>query len=93
MEKLFEKLHEKEIFFRFENDEFGFYISIIDRMSYPRVWVDNDNSRLCGKILTESTESNVKKSTMPGVDWEERFHSETIDGLIEQVEGYLTYLP
>lgn len=41
MGKILETLHEKELHFRLEDDEEGYYLSIIDRKKYPRVRVDN----------------------------------------------------
>lgn len=81
--------HQRDVFFRFENDEEGFYLSIIDRKKYPRVWVDNDKE---GTEIIAETVDNIINRTIPAEkDWEERFFGKTInDCLAEYNKWYVT---
>jgi len=71
-------LHQKDIHFRLENDEEGFYLSIIDREIYPRIWADNyhDNRN---KIFAETTENLLNRTVLAGKDWSVRFYGDSVD--------------
>jgi hypothetical protein len=69
--------HQRDVFFRFENDEEGFYLSIIDRKKYPRVWVDNDKEG--AEIIAETVDNIINRAIPAEKDWEERFFGETIN--------------
>ena len=56
MKDIFNWLHQKEVFFRFENNEDGFYLSIIDRKTYPRVWADNFQDNKI-EVIAESADN------------------------------------
>lgn len=87
---ILEVLREKEIYFRLESDEDGFYLSIIDRKVYPRIWADKFQD---GKIeiIAESVDNIINKTILAEKDWSERFTGETINDCIQQViEWYNT---
>lgn len=81
LEDILKVLHDREIFFRFENDEEGYYLSIIDRQQYPRIWADNDKNCKT-KIIAETIEHVIDKTVLAEKDWEERFFGKTIRELI-----------
>jgi hypothetical protein len=78
IELLFTLLHKREVFFRFENDEEGFHLSIIDRAKYPRIWVDNsqDNEET---IIAETLDNIINKATIGDKDWLVRLSGKTIE--------------
>lgn len=82
IEEIFTFLNDREIFFRFENDEDGYYLSIIDRKQYPRVWADKMRE---GKVemLAETTDSLISRTTIGDKDWTHRFDDQTIEGLVK----------
>jgi hypothetical protein len=84
LDKLLAALHTNEIFHRLENDEEGFYLSIINRQVFPRVWADTQNDGQF-EVLAESTEHLLERTVLHSKDWQARFSSETIEGLIPQV--------
>lgn len=81
--RLFNLLKGKD--FRLENDDDGFYLSIVDRSKYPRVWIDNaiDNPQ---KMIAESVE-HIEQRTNPFLekDWSVRYFGKTIEDLILQL--------
>jgi hypothetical protein len=75
-------LHQREVFFRFENDEEGYYLSIIDRKKYPRVWFDNAKD---GDVVIAETPENIINKVIPSEkDWEQRFFGKTIDECMDE---------
>lgn len=77
------ELQRIEFFFRIENDEAGYYLSIIDRKKYPRVWADNYNDG--ATVIFESEESLLQRTTIGGKDWTARYFFETPDELLNKV--------
>lgn len=88
---LFEVLHKKEIFFRFENDEEGFYLSIIDRQHYPRIWADNFQDAPKG-IIAESVENVINRTVLAEKDWELRLFGKTIEDLLLELQSFIKEL-
>lgn len=84
---LLSTLHSKEIFFRLENDEEGFYLSIIDRGKYPRIWADNDKSGHM-EIITESVDNLIAKTVVGEKDWTARLFGTTIEELMEAFDKW-----
>jgi hypothetical protein len=78
LQLLFELLHKREVFFRFENDEDGYILSIIDRSGYPRVWADNFRDGQM-RIIAESADNTINRTVMGEKDWIARFTVETIE--------------
>ena len=86
LSSVLQRLHNAGYSWRFENEvddsNAGFYLSIIDRTVYPRLWKDND---LDGSfnILVQSDQVLLEKA-MSGSekDWSERWSSNSIDGCL-----------
>ncbi len=83
LELTLDLFHKREVFFRFENCEDGFYLSIIDRRQFPRIWQDNARD---GKveIIAETTEHMINRIIPSEKDWEQRFFGETIEECMEE---------
>lgn len=86
LQELLEVMNKSETFFRLENDENGFYLSIIDRQKYPRIWADNLNDS--SEIIAESAENLLNRYTTGGRDWSERFFGENIGDLLPKLAKY-----
>lgn len=85
-----ERLHKAEIFFRMEDDEEGYYISIINRQIYPRVWVDNFANEDV-EVICESAENILNRTVaISEKDWSERFFGETIDEVVKKVNDWMS---
>jgi hypothetical protein len=82
-----ESLHANEMFFRLEDDEQGYYLSLIDRQYYPRVTADNLNDGY--KIVMENTNNLLERTMIGGKDWIIRFTGETIEDVFNQLNEYL----
>ena len=84
------RLHNAEWHFRLEDDEEGFYLSIINRQVYPRIWSDNfqDNE---DKIICESPESLLERTVMSGKDWSERWFGESIDECLYKAYEWMSF--
>jgi hypothetical protein len=80
---LLNSLHELEMFFRLENDEEGFYLSIIDRSKYPRVWSDNFQDGTV-EIIAETTDHMINRTISSEKDWKVRLYGKTIDELMTE---------
>lgn len=65
-------LNNREIFFRIENNDDGFWITHIDRSMFPRIWMDNAvDGRVT--IIVESDEHMLQRnSPLPEKDWKQR---------------------
>jgi hypothetical protein len=85
--ELFERLHYHEVCFRFENDDDGYYLTIIDRSKYPRLWVDNFNDRQ-EAVIAESIDNLINKTILTEVDWQVRLFGETIEGCIAEFQKW-----
>lgn len=84
------RLRKKEIFFRLEDDEEGFHLSIINRQVYPRVWADNFAD---GKIevIAESAENILNRTVaISEKDWNERFFGETLEEVFSELDKWMT---
>jgi len=81
--KILNNLEDSDAAYRFEYDDSGYHLSIIDRKSYPRVWVDNSNDEHY-QIIAESPENFLQRE-LPSLekDWYKRFSADTIDELIK----------
>lgn len=84
---LLNDLHSKEVFFRFENDEEGYYLSIIDRQKYPRIWADNMEDGTV-EVLAETTDHLINRTVVGGPDWTVRLFGETIEKLMEEFDKW-----
>lgn len=85
IQDVFSSLQKADIFFRLENDEEGFYLSIINRQIYPRVWADHFAD---GKIevIAETSEHLLNRTVaVSEKDWSERFSGESIDEVIQEL--------
>jgi len=80
--KIFENLKSTDTAYRFEYDDSGYHLSLINRQIYPRCWVDNSNDDN-NEILIESAENFLHRE-LPTLekDWHQRFSGETIEELI-----------
>lgn len=82
-------LHKNGTFFRVEDDEDGYYISIINRQIYPRVWADifaNGDT----KVIAETAENILNRTVaISEKDWSERFFGETIEEALNKVKASL----
>lgn len=85
LQDFFEYFNQEEIFFRFENDETGFYLSIISRKVYPRIWADNAHLRT---VICESTENIINRTVLGEIDWKERYSGETIKELLADLKQH-----
>lgn len=82
-------LTERHEFYRLENDDNGFYLSIIDRSQrdiYPRVWADN--SRDGSVVIAQSKEAFLNDNFLSSKDWSARFFGENIIELSIKVYDY-----
>ena len=71
--------------YRLENDEEGYYFSIIDMQSYPRLWIDNATGGNV-EIVCESLEHEISRKTQQiEKDWSKRFFDTTLNWLVTQV--------
>ena len=91
IENLIDELNKKEFYLRIENDEKGFYLSIIDRKIYPRVWADNFKTSK-EEMITESTEHLIQRSVSGSEkDWIVRFDGdlqECIEECFKWIKNY-----
>jgi hypothetical protein len=85
--ELFKKLHYHETCFRFENDDDGYWLTIIDRSKYPRLWVDNFHDRQ-EAVIAESIDNLIEKTMLTEKDWQVRFFGETIEECIAEYEKW-----
>jgi len=83
------RLHNGEYHFRFEDDESGFYLSIIDRKVYPRVWADNFQD---GKIeiIAETSDNILNRTVLAEKDWSERWFGESVDECLYQAYEWMS---
>ena len=72
------RLHKAEYYFRLEDDEEGYYLSIINRQVYPRIWADNFQGNE-EKIIAETTDNLLNRTVLAEKDWSERWFGESID--------------
>lgn len=87
---LFNSLQAKEVFFRLENDDEGFCLSIIDRSKYPRVWIDNFHDRQV-EVIAETVDNIINKTIFTEKDWQARFTCTTIDECIIEFEKWAEF--
>ena len=91
MERIFNILHQKDIHFRLEDDEEGFYLSIIDRGVYPRVWADNyQNGNI--DIIAETAENILNRTVLAGKDWSIRFEGDSLKKVLLECDEWLNKL-
>jgi len=83
LDTLFELLNKREVFFRFENDEDGYHLSIIDRQIYPRIWADNSRDSK-ESIIAETPDNILEKAMIGGKDWTVRLFGKTIQDCIDE---------
>ncbi len=77
------------VFYRLENDEEGFYFSIIDRQVYPRLWQDKRMED--GVTMIAETEEHLLKSlSYTDKDWSDRMFAETMEDLLPLIQIYIT---
>lgn len=72
------RLHKAGYHFRLEDDEEGYYLSIINRQVYPRIWADNFHGDE-EKIIAETTDSLLNRTVLAEKDWSERWFGESIN--------------
>jgi hypothetical protein len=89
IEELFDILSKKEMYLRLENDEENYYLSIIDRSRYPRVWADNFQ-RQQSFIEAETTEHLLERTVLAECDWMASFEGQTIDECVTECENWLS---
>ena len=79
---IFNKLERTDTAFRFECDDSGYHLTLIDRSVYPRCWIDNANSGQ--SIIIVETPENFLHRELPTMekDWNKRYSDDTIEGLI-----------
>lgn len=82
----FNKCKKEEVYFRFENDEDGYYLCIINRQVFPRVWADNLNDS--ATIISESEESLINRTVLGEIDWKHRFSGTSLQDCINQFNDY-----
>jgi len=84
------RLHKAEWWFRLEDDENGFYLSIINRGIYPRIWADSHaNGDI--KVICESAENILNRTiAISEKDWSERWSGETIDECLYQAYEWMS---
>ena len=83
------QLRRKDYFFRLENDETGYYLSIIDRKIYPRLWADNfQDNQEC--IICESADNMINRTVLAEKDWLVRFFGDTIDECISELHSWIS---
>jgi len=86
--QLFAALAAKEMYMRLENDEEGYYLSVIDRARYPRVWADNFQSQQ--SFIAETTGHLIERTVLAENDWLVRCTGKTIDEVVEECENWLS---
>lgn len=82
----FNKCKKEEVYFRFENDEDGYYLCIINRQIFPRVWADNLNDS--ATIIAESEESLINRTVLGEIDWKHRFSGTSLQDCINQFNDH-----
>jgi len=82
------RLHNASCHFRLEDDEEGFYLSIIDRKVYPRIWADNFQGNE-EKIIAETTDSLLNRTVLAERDWSERWFGESVDECLYQAYEWM----
>ena len=84
------RLHKADYHFRLEDDEEGFYLSIIDRQVYPRIWADNfqDNG---DKIICETPDNLLQRTVIADKDWNERWFGESIDECLYKAYEWMSF--
>ncbi len=82
------ELHRRDLHYRLEDDENGYYLSIINRKKYPRVWADNFKDTT-HEIIIESTDHLIERNTIGERDWSQRFTGETLKECFEDCEKWL----
>jgi hypothetical protein len=82
------RLHKAGWHFRLEDDEEGFYLCIINRQVYPRIWSDNfqDNE---DKIIYETPENLLERTVMAEKDWSERWFGQSVDECLYQAYEWM----
>jgi hypothetical protein len=83
------RLHNAEYFFRLEGDDNGFYLSIITRKVYPRVWADNFQDGLV-EIIAETSDNILNRTVLAEKDWQERWFGESIDECLYQAYEWMS---
>jgi hypothetical protein len=87
--EIIKELNRREVFFRIENNDDGFWITHIDRSKFPRIWVDN-NTDNAPTMLAETVEHTLQRcSPLAEKDWRERFFNEDYDQLIKEFAEYI----
>jgi len=89
--KIFTYLQNTDRPYRFESDDSGFHLSIVDRKVYPRCWVDNESEGNV-KIIEESSDHFLNRE-LPTLkkDWRQRFEGETIEELVNDFNTNYDY--
>jgi len=83
------RLHNAEYHFRFEDDESGFYLSIINRKVYPRVWADNFQDGQI-EIIAETSDNILNRTVLAEKDWSERWFGESVDECLYQAYEWMS---
>jgi hypothetical protein len=86
--ELFASLADKEMYMRLENDEEGYYLSVIDRSHYPRVWADN--FQVQQSFIAETTDHLIERTVLAENDWLVRCTGKTIDEVVDECENWLS---
>ncbi len=83
------RLHKAGYHFRLEDDEEGYYLSIINRQLYPRIWVDNfqDNA---GTIIAETPDNLLNRTILFSKDWSERWFGRSINECLYQAYEWMS---
>jgi len=86
------RLHKAEWWFRLEDDENGFYLSIIDRQIYPRIWADSHaNGDVDVDVICESAENILNRTiAISGQDWTERWFGETMEECLYKAYDWMS---
>lgn len=83
------RLHKAEYHFRLEDDEEGYYLSIINRQIYPRIWADNFQGNE-DKIMAETTDNLLNRTIPAEKDWYERWFGESVDECLYQAYEWMS---
>ena len=83
------RLHKAEYHFRLEDDEEGYYLSIINRQIYPRIWADNFQVNEY-KIIAETTDHLLNRTILAEKDWSERWVGESVDECLYQAYEWMS---
>lgn len=86
--ELFAALADKEMYMRLENDEEGYYLSVIDRSRYPRVWADNFQTQQ--SFIAETTDHLIERTVLAENDWLVRCSGKAIDEVVDECENWLS---